>query len=165
MEVCLAKDMRYSNKRLRFTALILCITMLIGCMPVLGFASSDSGEPIVLEYVYPEDGDNMFSIATQSAAVSESGKYTVVVVRSGQAADTASVELKTVDISAVYGEDYVISVGSSPTDITETDGTLLEQAADYEEQSTRYAELEEQVEEIEETAAEAEAVTAETETE
>lgn len=145
-----------TNKpRLRFTALILCLTMLIGCIPAIGFASN-SDEPVTLEYAYPEDGDNMFSIATQSAAVDETGKYTVVVVRSGSASDAASVELKTVDVSAVYGEDYVISADDGVTDISETGGTLLEQSANYQEQSERYAELEEEAEAIEETAAETE---------
>ncbi len=134
-----------TNKpRLRFTALILCMVMIIGCMPTIGFASNGE-ESIMLEYAYPEDGDNMFSIATQSAAVDETGKYTVVVVRGGSASDAASVELKTVDVSAAYGEDYFVSIDDGTTDITETEGTLLKQAVDYEEQSARYAAFEEEL--------------------
>ncbi len=136
-----------SRIRMRFTALVLCAALLVSCMPVLGFASS-SEEAVMLEYVYPEDGDNMFSIATQSAAVDERGKYTVVVVRSGLADDAASVELKTVDVSAAYGEDYVISVAGEAADASETSGTLFEQSADQEKQSELYAELEDAMEEI-----------------
>lgn len=136
-----------SRIRMRFTALVLCAALLASCMPVLGFASS-SEEAVILEYVYPDDGDNMFSIATQSAAVDERGKYTVVVVRSGLADDAASVELKTVDVSAAYGEDYVISVAGEAADASETSGTLFEQSADQEKQSELYAELEGAMEEI-----------------
>lgn len=136
-----------SRIRMRFTALVLCAALLASCMPVLGFASS-SEEAVILEYVYPDDGDNMFSIATQSAAVDERGKYTVVVVRSGLADDAASVELKTVDVSAAYREDYVISVAGEAADASETSGTLFEQSADQEKQSELYAELEGAMEEI-----------------
>ena len=50
----------------------------------------------------------------------EGGKYIITIVRSGAAEDTASVDLKTVDVSASYGKDYIISDGRYTTETTET---------------------------------------------
>ena len=65
----------YGGSIKRILALILCFTMLAGCLPMLAFAEEETAQgSSMLECVYPEDDDNMFSFATQSSAVDEGGK-------------------------------------------------------------------------------------------
>ena len=133
----------YGGSIKRILALILCFTMLAGCLPMLAFAEEETAQgSSMLECVYPEDDDNMFSFATQSSAVDEGGKYIITIVRSGAAEDTASVDLKTVDVSASYGKDYIISDGRYTTETTEANGTILKQVTDYDEQTKRREEFE-----------------------
>ena len=136
----------------RIVAIILILSLAIGTMPATVFAASED-EPVLLQCTYPEDDENMFSIATQSASVNEKVKYIVTVVRSSDASDSASVSIQTVDISATYGEDYIISDNRYVTEVFETAGTVLQQSADKETQHERYdqmvSSLEQAQEEIE----------------
>lgn len=136
----------------RIVAIILILSLAIGTMPATVFAASED-EPVLLQCTYPEDDENMFSIATQSASVNEKGKYIVTVVRSSDATNSASVSIQTVDISATYGEDYIISDDRYVTEVFETAGTVLQQSANKETQQERYdqmvSSLEQAQEEIE----------------
>ena len=116
------------------TALVLSTVMGVELMPVSVFAES---EPVLLEYITPnEENDNTFSMATISNSVDEGGKYIITVVRNN-AETKASVFLKTVDMSAKYGEDYIISDKNYETVAEKTNGTILEQSADLEEQDRK----------------------------
>lgn len=131
----------------RIVSIILIIALMLGIIPSMAFANAEEA-PVLLPCTYLEDENNMFSTATQASSVDEKGKYIVTVVRSGDTADAASVNLFTVDISAAYGEDYIISDDRYETDVFETEGTVLQQSADKETQQERYDQMVSSLEQI-----------------
>jgi len=137
-------------------SLILIVTMVMELMPLSVFAQSLKDENILLECDEPnEENDKSFSIATMSSPVDEGKKYIITIVRNN--ADTkASVFLKTIDISAKYGEDYIINDKNYEVSVKETNKTILEQSADIKEQEERKEEIKAELEDAEKKAEELE---------
>ncbi len=65
-------------------------------------------------------------MGTKNSTVAESGEYIVTLYRLGDTTKAASVELRSIDLSATYGEDYKM-VGVA-VDVVGRDGTILQQS-------------------------------------
>jgi|GEM_PF-1267145 len=122
----------------RILSALLSLVMLVQLVPAAVFAA-EPDEVIPLVFQDPQDSENKFSFACVSSDMDEGHTYSFTVTRSGDAAEAAAVELRTVDISAVYGKDYTVRVDGADTQLLKTGGTVLEQSADAEEQSARKA--------------------------
>jgi len=137
-------------------SLILIVTMVMELMPLSVFAQSLTDGNILLECDEPnEEKDKSFSIATISSPVDEGKNYIITIVRNNT--DTkASVFLKTIDISAKYGKDYIINDKNYEVSVEEKDKTILEQSADIKEQGERKEEIKAELEDAEKKAEELE---------
>ncbi|MBQ3379811.1 MAG: hypothetical protein IJG50_08130, partial [Clostridia bacterium] len=121
-----ANDMNHAAKRV--------IAVILAVMMTLGMTGTALAESAPDEYVLnaerlsdvPE-GDLIY-LGTASAALDEkTAVYSFPVYREGDASEEASVMLRTLDLSAVYGKDYVL-LGSG-IEKTGSDTSLLERAA------------------------------------
>ena len=65
-----------------------------------------------------------------SSALPEKGLYTLTIRRSGDLSIGSELYVSTVDVSAVYGRDYVIHDSLAETEVFETEGTILERSGD-----------------------------------
>ncbi len=65
-----------------------------------------------------------------SSALPEKGLYTLTIRRSGDLSIGSELYVSTVDVSAVYGMDYVIHDSLAETEVFETEGTILERSGD-----------------------------------
>ena len=74
---------------------------------------------------------------TQEGKLPEKGLYSLTVSRTGDISVGSDLVVSTVDVSAVYGKDYVIEDSRFITTLNETNGTILEQAADEESRKVR----------------------------
>lgn len=108
----------------RFLALCLSASMLFA--DVLPAAAVGGGESSVLDTgvtdeelrealaqeaeVYPDGGFEFFE---SQLTVEEGGKQQLVIVRRGGRSQEATVDFKAVDVSAAYGEDYLLTVKES----------------------------------------------------
>ncbi len=124
------------RKVMRFISVTLMAAMLVGAVPVTALPeeaqTSDAAEvlPAGRAELDMEAGGSYAVMGTYSASAKEPGKYVVTVYRQGDTNGSASVDLKTFDISAQYGEDYKITDSDYETEVIERDKTLLMLAAD-----------------------------------
>jgi len=133
------------RKAARVLALVLALTMVVGLTPVWAVPSA-AQEPAVLGgsgITLPEDAEGTFlAFAANSVVddtpsamwtVGERGRYAVTIYRAGDLTGQTTVDLRTIDSSAVYGKDYVIDDSRYETEVKTTQGTLLQQYANDEE--------------------------------
>ncbi len=111
----------------RLLSLLLCTAMLAPYTEELAVHAA-AGQPgyVVLESgrIPPEKlpGEDCIYLGTASAQVEERGEYAVRLYREGSLSQTASVDLRTIDLTAVYGKDYELVMD----DVEETgDGTSI----------------------------------------
>ena len=102
----------------KILSLFLAILLCIGVMPLQAFAE---GEMAVLlpETEIEEDilQSDVFYIASPSAQLAEEGgaAYLLRIGRGGEAQDAASVHIRIADVTAKYGEDYIVRVHETGT--------------------------------------------------
>lgn len=130
----------------RVISAALAAAMLSGVIPSAPVLAED--EPIILGTQRSEaaDYDENYAyvmMGTVQSEVDERGRYVLTLYREGNTDIEASVVLKTADVSAKYGVDYIIDDGSFQTQEEETDGTLMELSADDENAEAGEAALEE----------------------
>ncbi len=136
------------KKRLLSTVLVF--SMLLSVFPMNVIAVEDktaeNAERIATNGL-PElefaEGLPYAGFTTQEGKLPEKGLYSLTVNRTGDTNIGSDLVVSTVDISAVYGKDYVIEDNRFVTELVETDGTILEQAADEESRKNAQEELEE----------------------
>ena len=136
------------KKRLLSTVLVF--SMLLSVFPMNVIAVEDktaeNAERIATNGL-PElefaEGLPYAGFTTQEGKLPEKGLYSLTVNRTGDTSIGSDLVVSTVDISAVYGKDYVIEDNRFVTELVETDGTILEQAADEESRKNAQEELEE----------------------
>ena len=99
----------------RVLSALLALSIAVGLAPVApAFAEEE-----------PSDG-TYFTAGNSEAKVDEHGRYILTIYRDGNVSGESSVQLKTVDVSARYGKDYIIDDSRYSTDVTETDGIIME---------------------------------------
>nr|MCR4923372.1 hypothetical protein [Lachnospiraceae bacterium] len=76
------------------------------------------------------DGVNYVVMGTTQAQVEEKGKYAITIYRVGDLDIETDINLKTIDVSASYGKDYIISDDRYSTEVLEVEGTLLQQSGE-----------------------------------
>ena len=112
-------------------SILLCASMVVplaqDLMPNAMAAAADNDTVYFESSRLPADKlpeGNCVYFGTAAAATKEKGEYAVRIYREGNLDETASVEIRTLDMTAVYGEDYELLMD----DVEETgDGkTLLE---------------------------------------
>ena len=136
------------KKRLLSTVLVF--SMLLSVFPMNVIAVEDktaeNAERIATNGL-PElefaEGLPYAGFTTQEGKLPEKGLYSLTVNRTGDTSIGSDLVVSTVDISAVYGKDYVIEDNRFVTELVETDGTILEQAADEENRKNAQKELNE----------------------
>ena len=135
------------KKRLLSTVLVF--SMLLSVFPMNVIAVEDktaeNAERIAtngLPEVEFAEGLPYAGFTTQQGKLPEKGLYSLTVSRTGDTSVGSDLIVSTVDISAVYGKDYVIEDNGFVTELVETNGTILKQAAD--EESRKNAERERQ---------------------
>lgn len=120
--------------------------MFLGFVPTT-MVRAEENDLTVLQSIHSDIGEideaySYFSIGTVQSSVEERGRYALTIYRDGNTELEASVELKSVDVSAKYGEDYIMSEKSTREEEELTDKTLLEMVAD-EENKKKVDEIEE----------------------
>ena len=159
------------KKRIISAALVLAMTA--GIFPAMPVFAEEEATLIPTERSgiegLPEDG-TYFTAGNSEVKVDEHGRYILTIYRDGDVSGENSVQLKTVDVSAIYGKDYIIDDDRYVAVASDTNGTIMERFADddylkasaetMKEIEGKSAELEEaaeeQAEETEEKAAEEE---------
>ena len=136
------------KKRLLSTVLVF--SMLLSVFPMNVIAVEDktaeNAERIAtngLPEVEFAEGLPYAGFTTQQGKLPEKGLYSLTVSRTGDTSVGSDLIVSTVDISAVYGKDYVIEDNGFVTELVETNGTILKQAADEESRKNAQQELEE----------------------
>ena len=86
--------------------------------------------------------------------VDEQGRYSITIYRTGDLSGETTVDLRTIDTVATYGEDYCIDDPRYRTEVLETGGTLTEQYANEEGRAEAEAILNEEAQAVEEAQAE-----------
>ena len=126
-------------------SLLLTVAMLIGLLPyALAAPSQEEPTPLTGDGItLPEDAEGTFLAFAANGSeedtplsnwiLEEQGRYSFTIVRAGDLSAETTVELRTIDVSATYGEDYRIDDPSYETDAFKTDGTLMEQYSGSEE--------------------------------
>ena len=120
----------------RIISFLLAILMFLGFVPTT-MVRADENDLTVLQSIHSDIGEideaySYFSIGTVQSSVEERGRYALTIYRDGNTELEASVELKSVDVSAKYGEDYIMSEKSTREEEELTDKTLLKMVADEE---------------------------------
>ena len=124
----------------RILCLILVASLLFGILPAQALATPvDQGPtPLTGDGInLPEGAEGTFLAFASSTAsegtplaswtLEEQGRYALTVYRAGDLDGETTVELRTIDISAAYGRDYVVDDPRYETAASETEGTLMEQ--------------------------------------
>ena len=123
----------------RVIAWLLTFTMVIGLTPVWAVPAE---EPMVMGgsgITLPADAEGTFlAFAANSVTddtpsamweVNEAGLYALTVYRAGDLSGETTVDLRTIDASAAYGQDYRIDDSRYQTEVYTTEGTILQQYA------------------------------------
>ncbi len=124
------------NRKLsQLVSMVLIAAMLVTALPVPASAAQTQGDnvaplPAGRAELDVETGASFAVMGTYSTSIKEPGRYDVTVYRQGDTTGGASVDLKTFDISARYGEDYKINDSNYKTEVVEQDKTLLQLAAE-----------------------------------
>lgn len=119
----------------RVISAFLAAVMLSGVIPAMPVFADE--EPVLLETqklenVEYDENISYTMMGTVQSEVDERGRYIITVYRCGNTSVESAVDLKTADVSAKYGIDYIIDDDRYTTETAETDGTLLELSADEE---------------------------------
>ena len=117
--------MKQTLKRLLSTALAL--TMLIGMVPTQAFAVQETAVYLPEIEIGPDILDHdVFYLATATAEVREDGNfvYLLKVGRGGDAESESTALVKIADMTAKYGEDYVVRVRGERTKVENPDGNF-----------------------------------------
>lgn len=119
----------------RVISAFLAAVMLSGIIPAMPVFADE--EPVLLETqrlenVEYDENISYTMMGTVQSEVDERGRYIITVYRCGNTSVESAVDLKTADVSAKYGIDYIIDDDRYTTETAETDGTLLELSADEE---------------------------------
>ena len=114
---------------------LLAGAMFAGMLPAMPAFAEE--EPVLLETQRLEGAEydddlSYVMMGTVQSEVEEHGRYILTIYRDGNTSSESSVELKTADVSAKYGIDYIIDDDRYTTDVTPTDSTLLELSANDE---------------------------------
>lgn len=117
----------------RMVAMVLTISIIMGAMPIQSVFGEDAQRIQYLESVKMDPKDlasaSVIYMGTAAAEVQEAGgKYAVKIFREGDATQKATVEVKTIDLTAIYGKDYRITAGGS-IQVIGGDISLMEQLA------------------------------------
>ena len=109
--------------------------MIFGIIPTIPVFADD--EPVLLntqklENVEYDENISYTMMGTVQSEVDERGRYIITVYRCGNTSIESTVDLKTADVSAKYGVDYIIDDDRYTTETSETGTTLLELSADEE---------------------------------
>ncbi len=141
------------KKRLLSAFLIFSMLLTVVPMNVIAVEDknaerSDTIETAALPELEYADGLSYAGFTTQQAKLPEKGLYSLTIGRTGDTSIGSDLVVSTVDIGAVYGKDYVIEDSRFETEIVETNGTVLEQAASKENRENAQEELEEIREQI-----------------
>lgn len=124
----------------RVISALLSLLMVVGTIPMTVLADELKGE------ARPEEAQLLSSsalpdmeyivdtpyagFAAEQAKLPEKGLYTLTIRRSGDLSIGSELYVSTVDVSAVYGMDYVIHDSLAETEVFETEGTILERSGD-----------------------------------
>ncbi|MBE6864616.1 MAG: hypothetical protein E7495_08695 [Ruminococcus flavefaciens] len=137
----------------RISSFALSTVMAAYSVPLAVFAEELKDEPmqdIYLDEVVLEDGilqSDVFYLATPAASISENGngRYLLKLGRGGSADSSSSALIKIADLTAKYGDDYVIRVRDSSAEVDNPDDneSLMEMMKDSEFTQREYADNEE----------------------
>ena len=100
-----------------------------------GVAILPSQMPVDVDSLSPDEEDknvSFFVMGTGQETVQERGKYAITVYRFGNTDKESSVVVKTIDYSALYGKDYVVTDERFETETFSSEETLLQQSAKQE---------------------------------
>ena len=104
----------------RILCFVLVLSMVSGTVPAEAFASTRK-EVYLPEIAIGNDilDYDVFYIATASAMVQENGDcaYLLRIGRGGSAESESSVLVKIADMTAKYGEDYIVRIHDGSTDV------------------------------------------------
>lgn len=119
----------------RIISAFLTAVMLLGIIPAMPIFAEE--EPTLLQTqkldnVEYDENTSYTMMGTVQSEVDEKGRYILTVFRSGKTDIESTVDLKTADVSAKYGVDYVIDDDRYTTQTEKTSGTLLELSANEE---------------------------------
>ena len=129
--------MKQTMKRL--LSLVLVAALFVSAVPMQVFAAEET-EVYLPEISIGEDilNHDVFYLATQSAAIPENGGgvYLLRVGRGGPADSESSVLVKIADMTAKYGEDYIVRVRDERTKVENPEGNFslmeLMEGSDFE---------------------------------
>ena len=113
----------------RFLCIALTAVMLVGTVPAQALAPVRTPIP---EVRIPEEflASDVFYFASETADLNGStgGQYTLRLLRGGDAAEAATVEVKITDVTAKYGRDYTVSLlnGKSKVEGAEDSVSLMD---------------------------------------
>ena len=141
------------KKRLLSAFLIFSMLLTVVPMNVIAVEDknaerSDTIETAALPELEYADGLSYAGFTTQQAKLPEKGLYSLTIGRTGDTSIGSDLVISTVDIGAVYGKDYIIEDSRFVTELVETNGTVLEQAASRENREKASEDLEEIREQI-----------------
>ena len=124
----------------RVISALLSLLMVVGTLPMTVLADELKGEARPeeaqllsssalpdMEYIL---GTPYAGFAAEQAKLPEKGLYTLTIRRSGDLSIGSELYVSPVDVSAVYGMDYVIHDSLAETEVFETEGTILERSGD-----------------------------------
>ena len=119
----------------RVFGFFLAVAMLLSILPMDAIAKELHEEPQPLPSAQlPEmefaKGMPYAGFASEESNLPERGLYTLTLRRTGDTSVASAVLVSTVDISAAYGKDYIISDGCWTAEALESTGTILENSAD-----------------------------------
>ena len=123
----------------RSICILLSLSMMIGLLPSYAFAAPEE-EPTALGgevFTAPEGTEGTFLAFAANGKeddtplsnwiLEERGRYAITVFRAGDLSGETTVDLRTLDISAAYGEDYRIDDPRYETEVRDTNGTYVRQ--------------------------------------
>ena len=119
----------------RILSVFLSLLMVLGAFPMTVLADELREDPVFLsvsplpdmEYIA---GTPYAGFAVEQTKLPEEGLYALTIRRTGDVSDGSELLVSTVDISAVYGRDYVMDDALLKTEVLETTGTILEKSGD-----------------------------------
>ena len=126
----------------KLLSLVLSAALFIGAVPAQAFAAEKT-EVYLPETSIGEDilDHDVFYLATQSAAIPENGGgvYLLRVGRGGSADSESTVLVKIADMTAKYGEDYIVRVRDERTKVENPEDNLslmeMIEGSDFEQQT------------------------------
>ena len=124
----------------RVISAILSLLMVVGTLPMTVLADELKGEArpeeaqLLSSSALPDmeyiAGTPYAGFAAEQAKLPEKGLYTLTIRRSGDLSIGSELYVSTVDVSAVYGMDYIIHDSLAETEAFETERTILERSGD-----------------------------------